>query len=109
MNTNIITVKTALSTGLFLSGVVFITPASGAEIDNYTSSLQTPWNVPPHSEDTIVQPAVSFDCNAETVISMRTKKDAEILNNFAGTLLKGMKSLDADISRWVDENFWDLV
>ena len=35
--------------------------------------------------------------------------DAEILNDFAGSLLKGMKNLDCDISRWVGDNFWDLV
>ena len=35
--------------------------------------------------------------------------DAEILNDFAGSLLKGMKNLEYDISRWVDDNFWDLV
>ena len=35
--------------------------------------------------------------------------DAEILNDFAVSLLKGMKNLDCDISRWVDDNFWDLV
>lgn len=38
-----------------------------------------------------------------------TKNDAEILNDFAGSLLKGVKNLDCDISRWVDNNFWDLV
>lgn len=35
--------------------------------------------------------------------------DAEILNDFAGSLLKGMENLEYDISRWVDDNFWDLV
>ena len=35
--------------------------------------------------------------------------DVEILNDFAGSLLKGMKDLEYDISRWVDDNFWDLV
>ena len=35
--------------------------------------------------------------------------DVEILNDFVGSLLKGMKNLDYDISRWVDDNFWDLV
>lgn len=35
--------------------------------------------------------------------------DAEILNDFAGSLLKGMKNLEYDISRWVNDNFWDLV
>ena len=35
--------------------------------------------------------------------------DAEILNDFVGSLLKGMKNLEYDISIWVDDNFWDLV
>ena len=35
--------------------------------------------------------------------------DAEILNDFAGSLLKGMKDLEYDISRWVDDSFWELV
>ena len=35
--------------------------------------------------------------------------DAEILNDFVGSLLKGMKNLEYDISRWVDDNFWELV
>ena len=37
------------------------------------------------------------------------QNDVEILNDFAGSLLKGMKDLEYDISRWVDDNFWDLV
>lgn len=49
------------------------------------------------------------ECNTETKISNITQNDAEILNDFAGLLLKGMKNLDYDISRWVDDNFWDLV
>ena len=48
------------------------------------------------------------ECNTETKIS-NTQNDAEILNDFVGSLLKGMKNLDFDISRWVDDNFWDLV
>lgn len=35
--------------------------------------------------------------------------DAEILNDFVGSLLKGMENLEYDISRWVDDNLWDLV
>ena len=35
--------------------------------------------------------------------------DAEILNDFAVSLLKGMENLEYDISRWVDDNLWDLV
>ena len=38
-----------------------------------------------------------------------TQNDAEILNDFVGSLLKGMENLEYDISRWVDNNFWDLV
>lgn len=38
-----------------------------------------------------------------------TQNDAEILNDFVGSLLKGMENLEYDISRWVDDNFWDLV
>ena len=49
------------------------------------------------------------ECNTETKISNITQNDTEILNDFAGSLLKGMKKLDYDISRWVDDNFWDLV
>ena len=40
MNKNIITVKTVISTSLFLGGMVFTTPTLGAEIDDYSSSLQ---------------------------------------------------------------------
>ena len=49
------------------------------------------------------------ECNTETRISDITQNDAEILKEVAGSLLKGMKNLDGDISRWVDNNFWDLV
>lgn len=35
--------------------------------------------------------------------------DADILANFAKSILDGTKSLDDDISKLVDENFWDLV
>nr|DAQ82773.1 MAG TPA: hypothetical protein [Caudoviricetes sp.] len=36
-------------------------------------------------------------------------KDSEILCNFAHSMLKGMKSLESNISQLVDEHFWDLV
>lgn len=45
----------------------------------------------------------------ETKNSNITQNDAEILNDFVDSLLKGMKNLEYDISRWVDNNFWDLV
>lgn len=37
------------------------------------------------------------------------QSDADILVSFAKSILDGTKSLDADISKLVDENFWDLV
>ena len=107
MNKNIITVK-ALSTGLFLGGIVFANPAMGADIDFYTSSLKSTSHQAKQN-NVIKQPVVSFDCNAETEISMAKQDDSEILNKFADSMLKGMKSLDSDISQWVDDNFWDLV
>lgn len=105
---NIITVKTALSTSLFLGGAVLSTPTLGAEIDDYTSSASSS-SLVAHVEDSIVQPMVSFDCNFQTEISFKKQDDAEILGNFADSMLKGMKNLDADISKWVDDNFWDLI
>ena len=36
-------------------------------------------------------------------------KDSEILYNFAHSMLKDMKSLKSNISKLVDEHFWDLV
>ena len=108
MNTNVITVKTALSTGLFLGGMVLSTPSIGAEIDDYISSVQPSHMA--HVDGSIVQqPTFSFDCNVETVISEKQNDDAEILSEFADSMLKGMKNLDSDISKWVDDNFWDLV
>lgn len=108
MDMNIITVKTALSTSLFLGGAVLSTPTLGAEIDDYTSSVSSS-SLVAHVEDSIVQPMVSFDCNFQTEISFKKQDDAEILGNFADSMLKGMKNLDADISKWVDDNFWDLI
>ena len=37
------------------------------------------------------------------------QSDADILVNFAKSILDGTRSLDDDISKLVDENFWDLV
>lgn len=107
MNKNIITVK-ALSTGVFLGGIVLANPAMGADIDFYTSSLESTFHQAKRI-DMIEQPVVSFDCNAETEISIANHDDSEILNKFAESMLSGMKSLDSDISQWVDENFWDLI
>ena len=101
--------KTALGTGLFLGGMVLSTPSLGAEIDDYVSSVQLSPSHVAHIEGTVVQkPTVSFDCNVETVISEK-KDDAEILSEFSNSMLNGMKNLDSDISKWVDDNFWDLV
>ncbi len=108
MNSNVITVKTALSTGVLLGGMMLSTPTMGAEIDYYTSS----WEGVSHESKQdigIAQPSISFDCNAETKISMVSRDESEILNRFADSMLNGMKSMDADISEWVDEHFWDLV
>ena len=35
--------------------------------------------------------------------------DAEVLEKFAHSILKGMKSLAHDMSQLVDKNFWHLV
>ena len=45
----------------------------------------------------------------DTEISIARQSDAAVLNNFAELMLKGMKSLDSDISKLVDDNFWDLI
>ena len=36
-------------------------------------------------------------------------KDSEILYHFAHSMMKGIKSLESNISKLVDKNFWDLV
>lgn len=35
--------------------------------------------------------------------------ELEVLEKFAHSILKDMKSLESDISQLVDKNFWDLV
>lgn len=35
--------------------------------------------------------------------------DLEVLEKFAHSILKDMKSLESDISQLVDEHFWNLV
>ena len=110
MNKNIITVKTVISTSLFLGGMVFTTPTLGAEIDDYSSSsLQQTFGKPAEEQNNIVLPSISIDCNADTKITPAELSDADILVSFAKSILDGTKSLDADISKLVDENFWDLV
>ena len=37
------------------------------------------------------------------------KKDSEILTKSVYSVLKDMKSLESNISKLVDEHFWDLV
>lgn len=108
MNKNIITVKTVIRTGLFLGGMVFTTPTLGAEIDDY-SSLQQISGKPAEEQNNIVLPSISIDCNANTKITPAEMNDADVLVSFAKSILDGTKSLDADISKLVDENFWDLV
>lgn len=108
MNKNIITVKTVIRTGLFLGGMVFTTPTLGAEIDDY-SSLQQISGKPAEEQNNIVLPSISIDCNANTKITPAEMNDVDVLVSFAKSILDGTKSLDADISKLVDENFWDLV
>ena len=105
---NIITLKAVISTSLFLGGMVFTTPTLGAEIDDY-SSLQQTSGKPAEEQNNIVLPSISIDCNADTKITPVEQSDADILVSFAKSILDGTKSLDADISKLVDENFWDLV
>lgn len=109
MNKNIITVKTVISTSLFLGEMVFTTPTLGAEIDDYSSSLQQTFGKPAEEQNNIVLPSISIDCNADTKITPAEQSDADIMVSFAKSILDGTKSLDADISKLVDENFWDLV
>lgn len=108
MNKNIITVKTVIRTGLFLGGMVFTTPTLGAEIDDY-SSLQQISGKPAEEQNNIVLPSISIDCNANTKITPAEMNNADVLVSFAKSILDGTKSLDADISKLVDENFWNLV
>jgi hypothetical protein len=35
--------------------------------------------------------------------------DQDILDNFVSSILKGTKSMDSDFSKFVDDNFWDLI
>ena len=35
--------------------------------------------------------------------------NSRILNKFAHSVLKGMKSLDSDISQLIDKDFWSLT
>ena len=108
MSKNVITVRTALSTGVLLGGFMFSTPTMSTELDYYTTVAEhTSHEV--KIDDEIVQPELSFDCNAETKISMIHYDESEVLIRFANSMLKDMKPLDADISQWVDDNFWDLV
>lgn len=109
MDMNVITVKTALSTSLFLGGVMFSTSTLGAEIDDYSSSVSSSPLVANVEDSLSPQPTVFFDCNVQTEISLKKQDDAEILSNFASSMLTEMKNLDADLSKWVDDNFWDLV
>ena len=109
MDKNIITLKAVISTSLFLGGMVFTTPTLGAEIDDYSSSLQHTFGKPAEEQNNIVLPSISIDCNADTKITPAEMNDADVLVSFAKSILDGTKSLDADISKLVDENFWDLV
>lgn len=108
MDKNIITLKSVISTSLFLGGMVFTTPTLGAEIDDY-SSLQQTSGKPAKVSNSIDLPSFSIDCNADTQITPAEQSDADVLVSFAKSILDGTKSLDADISKLVDENFWDLV
>ena len=108
MDKNIITLKAAIGTSLFLGGMVFTTPTLGAEIDDY-SSLQQISGKPAEEQNNIVLPSISIDCNANTKITPAEMNDADVLVSFAKSILDGIKCLDADISKLVDENFWDLV
>ena len=108
MNKNIITLKAAIGTSLFLGGMVFTTPTLGAEIDDY-SSLQQISGKPAEEQNHIVLPSISIDCNANTKITPAEMNDADVFVSFAKSILDGTKSLDADISKLVDENFWDLI
>lgn len=108
MNRNVITVKTALSTGVLLGGMIIATPSMGAEIDYYNSFWEVGIRESKQNME-IAQPTISFDCNVDTKISMISHDESEILNHFAGSMLNGLKNMDADISEWVDEHFWDLV
>ena len=110
MDKNIITLKAVISTSLFLGGMVFTTPTLGAEIDDCSSSsLQQTFGKPAEEQNNIVLPSISIDCNADTKITPAELSDADILVSFAKSILDETKSLDADISKLVDENFWDLV
>ena len=108
MNKNIITVRRAIGTGLFLGGMVFATPAIGADIDDY-SSLQEASDASAEVQAPSTFPSISFDCNADIEITSVEQSDADILVNFVKSILDGTKSLDDDISKLVDENFWELV
>jgi hypothetical protein len=36
-------------------------------------------------------------------------RDEDVLMNFVGSIIVNTKNLDSDFSKFVDDNFWDLV
>jgi hypothetical protein len=45
----------------------------------------------------------------EKKIAYTEGSDQDVLGNFVSSILKGTKSMDSDFSKFVDDNFWDLI
>lgn len=50
-----------------------------------------------------------MDCYEGENALVADVRDGDVLGNFVSSILRNTKPLDSDISKLVDDNFWDLV
>lgn len=53
-------------------------------------------------------PNVELKATSQDSVNMESGLD-NVLENFVSSILSDTKPLDADISKFVDDNFWDLI
>lgn len=75
------------------------------EIDYYADSL--PVGKGRYTKQTSVLPG--FNSNITDITLTTNIDENDVLSSFVNSILSNCKSLDSDISKLIDDNFWDLV
>lgn len=109
MNKNFITTRSITLGVLIAGGTIMINSSS---IDSYSDTLYPRYSKkcdPTRNTDKFpVKLSLESYFNDITPLSALAE-DSEVLYDFAQSMIANSKPLPADISKLIDDNFWDLL
>lgn len=106
MNKNFITTR-SITLGVLIAGGTFMINSSA--IDSYSDTLYSKkCDFAKKRDKNPVKLSFESYCNDITPLSTLVE-DSEVLHDFVESIIVNSKPLPADISKLIDDNFWDLL